>query len=35
MVKHDIHINAIVFIFGLFVLFAMIIARIHYEDHMN
>ena len=35
MVKHDIHINAIVFIFGLFVLFAMIIARIHYEDHIN
>ncbi len=35
MVKHDMHINAIVFIFGLFVLFAMMIARIHYEEKIN
>jgi LPLT family lysophospholipid transporter-like MFS transporter len=35
MVKHDMHINAIVFIFGLFVLFAMMIARIHYEEQIN
>jgi MFS family permease len=35
MVKHDMHINAIVFIFGLFVLFAMMIARIYYEEQIN
>jgi LPLT family lysophospholipid transporter-like MFS transporter len=35
MVKHNMHINAIVFIFGLFVLFAMMIARIHYEEQIN
>jgi len=32
MVKYDLPITAIVFIFGLFVIFAMIIARIHYEE---
>jgi len=32
MVKYELPINAIVFIFGLFVLFAMTIARIHYAE---
>jgi len=32
MVKYELPINAIVFMFGLFVLFAMVIARIHYAE---
>jgi MFS transporter, LPLT family, lysophospholipid transporter len=32
MVKQDIPINGIVFIFGLFVIMAMVVAKIYYED---